>query len=420
MSRGLSLSAAITMLSENRQYGYYVGGNFLSHVGDWAQKLAIGWVTWQLTRSPAWLGIILFWDLAPTLLISPIGGAVVDRMDRLKVVRVTVALSTLQPLVLAALYFTDLLNIWVLLGATIYLGAINAFGHTARLAMVPLLVAEKDIARAAPVSSISFNLARFAGPALFGVIATLADPGWAMVVNLFTFALFMVLLVFLKPRFEAINKRSGKSLATDIVDGFKYALSHAAVGPLLTVLLVSSVGTRAFIDLLPGFAEAVFGRGPEALSMMTSVVALGALTGAIYLTLRTSIVGLANVSMFASMWVGLMLIAFTSIQSFWLALVALYFVGTGLSISAVGVLSIVQSCVRGEMRGRALSIYGIIFRGGPALGGLIMGWIAEVTGLRLPVAGGGVICILAWLWVLSRLPEVNRNIEESLENPNKS
>ena len=407
------------MLSENRQYGYYVGGNFFSHVGDWAQKLAVGWLTWQLTQSPAWLGIILFWDLAPTLLISPIGGAIVDRMDRLKVVRLTVALSALQPLVLVVLYFTDLLNIWVLLGATVYLGCINAFGHTARLAMTPLLVAEKDIARAAPISSISFNLARFAGPALFGVIAMLTDPGWAMVVNLFTFVLFSILLIFLKPRAEGLNRRSGKGLATDILDGFKYALTHQAVGPLLMVLLVSSVGTRAFIDLLPGFAEAVFGRGPEALSMMTSVVALGALTGAIYLTLRTSIVGLANISMFASMWVGLMLIVFTSVQNFWLALVALYFVGTGLSISAVGVLSIVQTCVRGEMRGRVLSIYGIIFRGGPAVGGLVMGWIAEATGLRLPVAAGGVICILAWLWVLKRMAQVNHNIEHSVENPDK-
>lgn len=414
MSSKLSVTDAWRVLSENRQYGRYVAGNFLSHIGDWSQKLAVGWLAWELTQSPAWLGIILFWDLAPTLIISPIGGAIVDRMDRMKLVKVTLVASMLSPIVLSTLYFAGLLNIWILLGVTIYLGCVNAFGHTARLAMAPMLVAERDIPRAAPISSISFNLARFGGPALFGIIASATDPGWALIVNIFAYAVFLLVIRTLKPRNE-LAKGHRKGLGSEIIEGFHYALTNPAVGPLLTVLLASSVGTRAFIDLLPGFAGGVFGRGPEALATMTSAVGLGALTGAIYLMLRTSVVGLANISMFASAWVGAMLIVFTRTEQFHLAVVSLYFVGLGLSVSAVGVLSIVQACVKGELRGRVLSIYGLIFRGGPALGGLGMGWVAEMTGLRLPVAAGGVICILVWLWVLRRMPATNRNIEQAVE-----
>jgi MFS family permease len=415
MSSKLSVTDAWRVLSENRQYGRYVAGNFLSHIGDWSQKLAVGWLAWQLTQSPAWLGIILFWDLAPTLIISPIGGAIVDRMDRMKLVKVTLIAAMLSPIVLASLYFAGLLNIWILLGVTIYLGCVNSFGHTARLAMAPLLVAERDIPRAAPISSISFNLARFGGPALFGIIASATDPGWALVVNIFAYAVFLLVIRTLTPRNELPKSHARKGLGSEIIEGFHYALTNPAVGPLLIVLLASSVGTRAFIDLLPGFAGGIFGRGPEALAMMTSAVGLGALTGAIYLMLRTSVVGLASISMFASAWVGAMLIVFTRVEQFHLAVVSLYFVGMGLSVSAVGVLSIVQACVKGELRGRVLSIYGLIFRGGPALGGLVMGWIAETTGLRLPVAAGGVICILAWLWVLRRMRETNRNIEQAVE-----
>jgi MFS family permease len=417
MSGRLSLTETRKMLTQG-PYGLYIGGNFVSHVGDWAQRLAIGWIAWQLTQSPGWLGVILFFDLAPTLLISPIGGAVVDRLDRMALARLTIALSAVQPAVLAILYFTGLLSIWILLAATIYLGVINAFGQTARLALVPLLVGEKDIARAAPLSSISFNLARFAGPALFGVIASLSDPGYAMIANLVAYLAYLCILFRITPREEPVNRRRGRGLAGDIWDGFHYALTHAAVGPLLIVLLASSLGTRAFIDLLPGFVGGVFGRGPEALATMTGAVALGALTGAIYLMLRTSVVGLATISMFASMWVGAALIVFTLQTSFWPAVINLYFVGCGLSVSAVGVLSIVQTVVKGEMRGRALSIYGIIFRGGPALGGLIMGQIAEFTGLGWPIAGGGLVCILAWLWVTGRLGAVNRNIEHAIESGN--
>jgi MFS family permease len=412
MSGKLSLTDARSVFA-NRQFAAYTIGNFLSHVGDWAQKLAVGWLTWQLTHSPAWLGVILFWDLAPTLLISPIGGAMVDRMDRMRLTRITIFLSLLQPLVLAVIYFAGWLNIWILLGATIYLGVVNSFSQTARLVIVPLLVPQRDIPRATPISSISFNMARFLGPALFGLITLVTDdPGYGIIANAVTFALFLWVISGLKLREEALNKASGKGLGADIIDGVRYALSHPSVGPLLIVLLVSSVGTRAFLDLLPGFAGGVFGRGPEALAILTGAVGLGALTGAIYLLLRPNIIGLATVAMYGSGWVGIGLIIFTMIEHFWIGVACLYFVGVGLSISAVGVLTILQTCVSGPMRGRALSIYGIIFRGGPALGGLIMGWIAEWTGLAWPVAAGGLICVLAWVWVLGRLKTVNRSIAE--------
>ncbi len=411
MSGKLSFSDTLAVLS-NRQYLLYTIGNFLSSTGDWAQRLAVGWLAWKLTDSPAWLGIILFCDTAPTLLVAPIGGVVVDRIDRLKLTRLTIALSSLQPLFLAVMYFAGLLNVWWLLAATIYLGIVNAFGQTARLAIIALLVPERDIARAAPISSICFNMARFAGPTLFGVITTLTSPGWAMVFNLLSYLVFQWILFHVKARHEGLARRKSGGFASDVWEGIRYAFTHPGVGPLLIVLVASSFGTRAFVDLLPGFANGVFGRGPEGLSMMTGATALGALTGAIYLSLRTSIVGLATVAMHASAWVGMMLIVFTTMHVFWLAVIVLYFVGVGLSTSAVGVLSLVQTCVRGEMRGRVLSIYGIIFRGGPALGGLAMGWVAEWTGLRLPLAGGAVICILGWLWVLRRLKEVRRNIEQ--------
>lgn len=412
MSGKLSFADARGVLA-NPQYRRYVTGTFLSQSGDWAQRLAVGWLTWELTESPAWLGIILFCDTAPTILVSPIGGVIVDRMDRMRLSRLTVFLSMLQPLFLAVMYFAELLNVWMLVAATIYLGTVNAFGHTARLALMALLVPERDIARAAPIASISFNLARFAGPALFGVISAAASPGYAVLFNACTYVVFLAILAGLKPRDEAVaRKRKGATLAGDVWEGLRYSFTHPGVGPLLIVLVVGSFGMRSFLDLLPGFASGEFGRGPEALSVMTGAVALGALTGAIYLAMRPNIIGLAPITMHASAWSGLMIIVFASVDVFWVAVATLYLVGTGMSVSAVGVMAIIQTCVKGEMRGRALSIYGIIFRGGPAVGGLAMGWIAEWTGLRWPVAGGGLLCVVAWLWILGRLGGVRRNLEQ--------
>ncbi len=413
MSGHLSIVELKDILS-NRSYSQYLIGNFCSQSGEWAQRLAVGWLAWEFTNSPFWLGMILFADLAPTILISPLGGALADRMDRLRLTRWTLYGSLVQPTLLAILYFTGTLEIWTLLAATFYLGIMHSLNQAARLAVMPLLVEEKDISRVMPLNSISFNMARFVGPLLFGGIVLAGPVGFAFLINIVFYCVFIAILARLHLREEALAPHKGRNIFAATKDGISYALSHPGIGPLLIVLLASSFGARAFVDLLPGFAGQVFNRGPEALSMMTSTMALGALTGAIYLLMRSSIAGLSTVAMTASMLTGLGLILFTMAESFQLGLVTLYFVGIGLSISAVGVLSLVQVSVRGEMRGRVVAIYGLIFRGGPAIGGLTMGWIAESTGLRWPVAGGGLLCVLIWLWVVGRLGNIRAALEEDV------
>jgi len=413
MSGHLSMAEVKGILA-NRAFRRYMAGNFLSQSGEWAQRLCVGWLAWEYTKSPFWLGMILFADLAPTILVSPLGGALLDRMDRLRLTRWTVWASLVQPVFLAALYFSGILEIWSLLAATFYLGLVHSVNQAARLAIMPLLVAEKDIARATPLISISFNLARFAGPFMFGMIVLAAPVGYAFFLNIVFYAVFIAILHGLHLREEALSPRRGRSIFAETREGIVYAFTHPGIGPLLIVLVASSFGTRAFTDLLPGFADQVFGRGAEALSMMTSTTALGALTGAAYLVMRSSMAGLATVAMTASMLTGLALIAFTAVESFHLGLVILYFVGIGLTTSAVGVLSLVQVAVPGEMRGRVVAIYGIIFRGGPAIGGLAMGWIAESTGLRWPVAGGGLLCVLVWLWVVGRLGKIRSVLESGI------
>jgi MFS family permease len=398
----------------NRAFCRYMVGNFFSQAGEWAQRLAVGWLAWEFTKSPFWLGMILFADLAPTILVSPLGGALLDRMDRLRLTRWTLWASLAQPVFLVVLYFSELLEIWSLLAATLYLGVIHSVNQAARLAIMPLLVEQKDISRATPLISISFNLARFLGPFMFGLIVLVAPVGYAFFLNIVFYVVFISIFRKLRLREEALAPRKGRNIFTATKEGIAYALTHPGIGPLLIVLLASSFGTRAFMDLLPGFADQVFGRGPEALAMMTASTGLGALTGAIYLVMRTSIAGLATVSMMASMLTGLGLILFTAVGSFYPGLVILYFVGIGLAVSAVGVLSLVQVSVRGEMRGRVVAIYGIIFRGGPAIGGLAIGWIAEWTGLRWPVAGGGLLCVLVWLWVVGRLGNIRTALETDI------
>jgi MFS family permease len=222
---------------------------------------------------------------------------------------------------------------------------------------------------------------------------------------------FVVMLTRLTLKPSDAPPRAHGSILSEIAAGVRYTMRHPGIGPLMFLLVVSSVGTRPFIDLLPGFAASVFGRGPEALAMLTSTVGLGALFGASYLTLRTSIVGLTRIAVTAVLVIGLGLIAFAATETFWLAIAFLFIVGIGLSTSATGIMTLVQHSVDAAMRGRVLSLYGLIFRGGPALGSMTMGWAAHFIGLQVPVAVGALICIVLWAWTMRNIRGVARTLE---------
>ena len=154
----------------NPHYGRYAAGNSISLVGTWMQRVAVGWLTWQLTESGAWLGAVAFADLFPTVLIAPLAGAAADRWDRLTTLKLGQALLAVQAAVLFGLTASGLITIWSLLGLSLFLGVVAAFNQPARLALVSSLVARQDLPAAVAINAIIFNSARLIGPAVAGLI----------------------------------------------------------------------------------------------------------------------------------------------------------------------------------------------------------------------------------------------------------
>lgn len=390
----------------HRNYATFAAGNFFSLSADWSNRIAIGWLTWQFTESPAWLGIMSFCDLAPTVLMSPIAGAYADRFHPLKVCMGAAAVNALGALTLVTLYFTDLLSVWSLLAVVLGNGVGTAFGQPVRFALIPNLLPRADLSPAISLASITFNLSRFSGPVMAGFVLQHLNAGWAFAISAGFQAVFLAVLRTLKVSTEAPAARAKRSILSDVGEGVGYIAGHTGIGPVMFLLLVTSVGMRPFINLLPGFAASVFGRGPEGLATMTATVGLGALVSGIYLTLRRSIVGLTGYAVTAVLVVGLALIAFATSTNFWIAVACLFVVGTGMSGSSTGIMTLVQSAVDGPMRGRVVSLYGVIFRGGPAIGAFVMGWAAQFIGLHIPVAVGAGICVLMWAWMMRRIRRV--------------
>lgn len=408
---GISPNRILRALS-HRGYAIFTAGNLSSMSGEWIQRVGVGWLVWEMTHSASWLGIIACADMLPAVLISPLAGAYSDRMNRLRFIKMAVNLSALQPLLLTVLYFSDMLTIHIMLGLALYNGVVGALRQAAWHSVIPYLVDRESMAPAVALGSVTFNLSRFIGPAIAGPLIATVGPGYTFLLNFISLAGYRTGLHFIKlVREEVKNPRSGSNILVETLEGFRYTIRHPGIAPLILLLLGSSIGQRPFVDLLPGFAAQVFQRGPEALGWMVSLVGLGALIGGLFLAMRPSVRGQSVIAISAVLLGAFGLLIFSLSPYFWLALVGLTIAGSSLSLSGVGTMSLVQLAVEDSMRGRVMSIYGLIFRSGPALGTLIMGFAAEYVGLRWPVACGAAICVFFWAITIRKRQTIAKYVE---------
>ena len=382
----------------------YMSGNFLGQLGMWVQRIAVGWLTWQLTESPTWLGVIAFADFFPNIVMAPLAGALADRLDRLRAIRLYVLLSAIVSGAIAALTLSGHINIHLLLVLVLTNGTIMAFNYPVRLSIIHALVGRDVLTSAISVNALLFNIARIGGPALAGFIIVTWGVGPALVFTAAADVAFIAALyaVTLKEEAGSRERKPAKDIPAEIMEGFRYAASHPGIGPLLFLLAMTSVFGRPYVDLFPGFADRIFSRGADGLAWLTAMVGVGAFLGSLMLARREGVAGLTRMLVGSTLLFALSLLGFVATDIFWVALVCTVVGGFAMVTIGVTEQTLLQTAVEGAMRGRVLSLYTLIARGGPSIGALLMGWAAEYTGLRWPVAAGAVVCIGLWLWARSR------------------
>lgn len=389
---GLSKIVA-TLRSPN--YGSYVIGNGISLIGTWMQRVAVGWLVWSLTGSPFWLGLVAFADLFPAVILGPFGGAIADRRNRLRLVQISQSLSCLQAAILFGLTVTDTITIHAILLLSLFLGIVTALNQPARLALVPSLVEAQHLNSAIGLNSVIFNLARFIGPAIAGAIIAAGHVSWAFGLNALSFAVFVVILLRLRLTQPARSKRERKSFSADLAEGIAYAVNTPRISINLLLSIAVGLGARPLVELLPGFADAVFSGGAETLAALTSTFGAGAICGGLWLAGRDQDKDLADIVVRAALVAAAALAVFAMTDSLWIALPATAILGMALVFTGAGVQTLIQLDVDSDMRGRVLSLYGLIIRGGPAVGALAMGWAAEHFGLGWALGGGAALVALA-------------------------
>ncbi len=393
--------ASFSELWRQPNFAWYMGGQTFALVGMWAQKIAIGWLTWELTGSNFWLGAIAFADLFPTVVITPFAGVIADRVNRLSMSRLCQTLAGIHAFVLSALTFSGLIDIWSLFALTLIFGVVMAFGTAARLAMVPNLMAAHYVPAAIGIDSSVYNMARVIGPMIAAAMISLIGTGATFLFNglsyaVFVFCMFRVHLV----RSES-SGRGGKVFA-QTADGMRYAARHPGIGPALILLTAAAIGVKPFLELLPGLADGVFGAGVEGFATFAAIAGAGAIVAGLWIAARGTAQGTTRIA-FGSMMLGVVgVFTVCATQIFWVGLLGTFLVGAAVTLAGTSTQILMQNSVEGAVRGRVMSLYGMVHRGAPALGAVIIGVAAEQIGLQAAMVGGGALTGVVFVLMLRR------------------
>ena len=189
-----------------------------------------------------------------------------------------------------------------------------------------------------------------------------------------------------------------RSFFSEVRDGIRYTVTHPLIGTLFALLIAIGIGGRPLTELLPGLADDVFHAGAGGLSILASAVGAGAIVGGVWIGHRANSSDMMAVTLATTLGQALTAIAIIATDRLWLALPAVVAYGFCVSVAGIASQTLVQLASERSMRGRVMSLYGLIFRGGPSLGALGAGIISVHLGLRWPVVIGAVLLTAAWLW----------------------
>ena len=376
---------------------------FFSSGGMWIYRVGIGVLTWELTESGIWLGIISMAEAMPGIFLAPIAGTLADRHDRLAMARIVQVSIMIVTGLLAAVTLAGWIEIWSLLVFTLLHGTANAFWQPVRLAIAPNFVPKEDLSAAIALHSTLFNLARFAGPAMAAPILHLWGAGATFALNTLTYLIFLVGLCLVQLHNVDRKAKAGRSMFAHVAEGFAYAKNHGAFKLIFINTIAGAVFLRAYMELLPGLSETVFGHDPkEGVAILVSAAGLGAIGGSLIIGNVTSLPMLLR-SYFIAFGSAVILTAiFISSSDFWFAAGCVVFMNTALISINISCQVMIQSTVKGEIRGRGMSLWGILNRAGPSIGALLVGWLSLYAGFRLPMLVALAVTALVALYVFSR------------------
>jgi len=367
------------------------------------QSVAESWLVYRLTGSAALLGAASFVSQAPVFFLATIGGTVADRRKRHHIIIATQTISMILPLILGTLTLTAHVRVWHVFVLAGCLGVVNAFDVPARQAFLIEMVGRDDLINAIALNSSIVNAARFAGPAVAGILVATIGEGWCFLLNGLSYiAVIAGLLMMNVPARPAATRKRDALIET--TEGFRFVLQTRPVRALLLLVGIVSLAGLPYSVLMPLFADSVLHAGPRVLGMLIAASGFGALCGALSLATRTGVRGLGRWVALSAGTFGIALILFALSRTVWLSALLLIPAGGAMIVQMASTNTLIQSMVPDALRGRVTAVYSMMFMGMAPFGALFAGWLAGRVGAPETVIFGGVVCVGSAIVFAIRLP----------------
>jgi len=392
---------------KHRNYRLWFFGQLTSLFGTWMQTTAQGFLVFELTRSPSYLGLVGFASGAPTWILTLYGGVVADRVPRARLMVITQSFMMILAFILAGLTFSHVVQPWHVLVLAALLGVANSFDAPARQSFVSEMVAPEDLTNAIALNSMMFQAATVVGPAMAGVAYAVFGPGWCFTINGVSFIAVIIALAAMRlPPFRP--RERAESVLEELAEGTRYIRSQPTVRVLISMIAVSSMFGLSFGTLIPAWSVNVLGGGAEINGLLFSARGVGALAGAFLIAALGGRIMRGKMLTAGSLLWPLLFAALSQTRRLPLSLLIL--AGAGVGNIFVNNLSnaLVQTATPDRLRGRVMGAYTWIFFGFMPLGALWSGLIAGRIGEQSTVLINGGIAFTFALATAALYPKLRQ------------
>jgi len=406
-----ALPPAVAVL-RHRNFRLIWIGLLLSFTGSFMQNAALLWNVSLLVpadRKGLALGIVGLVRVVPIVIFSMISGVVADASDRRKLMLLTQSGSAVVALGLAWLAFSGNTSVWPVYALAALSSAVGAFDLPARQSLVPNLVPRQDLPNAISVNAIMQQTSQVLGPALGGIVIASANVGWAYMINAISFAAVIVALLLMRdvpgrPEHHGNDPVSWQAA----LEGLRFVFRSPLIRSTMLLDFFATFFSSA-TALLPIFAQDILNVGATGYGWLYAAPAVGATMMSAAMVLLTSRINRRGpVLLWAVGLYGLATVVFGLSRSFWITFSALALTGVADTVSMVIRNIVRQLETPDRLRGRMIGVNMVFFVGGPQLGELEAGAVANWLGAPFSVVSGGLGCMLAVAWLAAATPELRR------------
>jgi predicted MFS family arabinose efflux permease len=374
-----------------RNYALFGSSDFIASIGQFVREIALYWLAYEMTGSAIALGILGLCEATPRLALSLIGGVIVDRYDRLRLLTLIQFLCAAPVFIMVFLYFAGVLQFWHMVILELLLSIVRSINPTAGQSMLHDLVPETELTSAVALYSLGFNCARIIGPSLGGLFLLWIDVGGCL--TFYGVALLLSAVELLLVRLpDTAPRPPGSNWIADIREGLTYIQNAPLVlsSTLAAYALSTFVGT--YQRFLPVFAKDILRVGPEGLGILMGASGLGAVLSLVFLEAVSRRWRPETLLWFSAKATPLLLILFCFSRSLWVSVVLLGLLGAMQILFRTVSRLVIQMEAPRELIGRVMSIF-LMDQGLRSVGSMVMGTSVTIFGAALGLSLCSVVSI---------------------------